>query len=96
MPRKSKDARHEAGLPSKQAILDYVRSAGTKAGKREITRAFSLKGGDRVALKSLLAEMAEEGLLQGNRKGFKERGHLPPGSLPRCGAPGHTRGSSRQ
>ncbi len=78
MPRKSKDARHEAGLPSKQAILDYVRSAGTKAGKREIARAFSLKGGDRVALKSLLAEMAEEGLLQGNRKGFKERGHLPP------------------
>jgi ribonuclease R len=78
VPRKPKDARREAGLPSKEAILDYVRSAGTKAGKREIARAFSVKGGDRVALKNLLAEMADEGLLLGNRKGFKERGHLPP------------------
>jgi ribonuclease R len=75
--RKSKDGRG-AGLPSKDEILEYVRSAGTKAGKREIARAFSLKGGDRAALKSLLAEMAEEGLIAGNRKGFKERGHLPP------------------
>jgi ribonuclease R len=78
VPRKPKDARREAGLPSKEAILDYVRSAGTKAGKREIARAFSLKGDDRAALKGLLAEMADEGLLLGNRKGFKERGHLPP------------------
>ena len=78
MPHKPKEARRAAGLPSKQAILDYVRTAGAKAGKREIARAFSVKGGDRVALKNLLAEMAEEGLLLGNRKGFKERGHLPP------------------
>jgi len=76
--RKPKHARREAGLPSKQDILDYVRTAGPKAGKREIARAFALKGGDRIALKALLAEMAEEGLLSGNRKGFKERGHLPP------------------
>jgi ribonuclease R len=49
-----------------------------KAGKREIARAFQVKGGDRVALKQRLAEMADEGLLSGNRKGFKERGKLPP------------------
>ncbi len=78
MPHKQKEARRPAGLPSKQDILDFLRTAGTKAGKREIARAFSVKGGDRVALKGLLAEMAEEGLLRGNRKGFKEHGHLPP------------------
>jgi ribonuclease R len=76
--RKPKEARREPGLPSKQDVLDYLRSAGTKAGKREIARAFAVKGGDRIALKGLLAEMAEEGLLAGNRKGFKERGGLPP------------------
>ena len=47
-------------------------------GKREISRAFSVKGGDRIALKQLLNEMAEEGLLSGNRKGFKRPGTLPP------------------
>ena len=78
MPRKSKPARRDAGLPSKQDILDYLRTAPPRAGKREIARAFAIKGGDRVALKALLAEMAGEGLLAGNRKGFKERGHLPP------------------
>ena len=78
MPHKQKDVRRPAGLPSKQDILDFLRTAGTKAGKREIARAFSVKGGDRVALKGLLAEMAQEGLLRGNRKGFKEQGHLPP------------------
>jgi ribonuclease R len=66
-------------LPTKQAILDFLKtSQGQNVGKREIVRAFSIKGPDRVALKALLAEMAEEGLLQGNRKGFKEPGALPP------------------
>jgi ribonuclease R len=78
VPHKPKEVRRPAGLPSKQDILDFMRTAGSRAGKREIARAFSVKGGDRVALKSLLAEMAEEGLLRGNRKGFKEHGHLPP------------------
>ena len=57
----------KTGLPSKDDILDYVRKANAKPGKREIARAFSVKGGDRVALKQLLAEMAAEGLLTGNR-----------------------------
>ena len=77
MPRKPKEARRETGLPSKQQILDYLRTSA-KSGKREIARAFGIKGGDRMALKTLLAEMAEEGLLAGNRKSFKERGQLPP------------------
>jgi ribonuclease R len=65
-------------LPSKQAILDFIKTAQDKTpGKREIARAFSIKAGDRVALKQLLAEMADEGLLSGNRKGFRQPGALP-------------------
>jgi ribonuclease R len=68
-----------SGLPSKHAILEFIKTAQDKSpGKREIARAFSVKAGDRVALKQLLAEMAEEGLIEGNRKGFKEPGALPP------------------
>jgi ribonuclease R len=76
--RKPKDIGRGAGLPSKQDILDFVRTASAKAGTRQIARAFSLRGGDRLALKALLAQMGEEGLLRGNRKGFKEWGGLPP------------------
>jgi ribonuclease R len=65
-------------LPSKQDILDFLKGAREKVGKREIARAFSIKGGDRIALKRLLAEMSEEGLVAGTRKRLRERGSLPP------------------
>jgi ribonuclease R len=79
VPRKTKATGRSAGeLPTKDDILTFLQTAGSKAGKREIARHFSIKGNNRVALKTLLAEMADEGLLTGNRKGFKERGKLPP------------------
>jgi ribonuclease R len=78
VPRKPQQQARSGSLPSKQEILDYLRTAPAKSGKREIARAFNIKGGDRIALKALLGEMAAQGLLAGNRKGFKERGHLPP------------------
>lgn len=65
------------GLPSREQILEYLSSAQGKAGKREISRAFGVKGGARVALKRLLAEMAEDGTLSGNRKALREKGKLP-------------------
>jgi ribonuclease R len=76
--RRDKGRRPEGGLPTKQEIMEFLRTAGAKAGKREISKAFGLKSDDRVALKGLLTEMTEEGLLSGNRKGFKEKGGLPP------------------
>ena len=66
------------GPPTKDEILQFIKSGKAKPSTREIARAFSVKGGDRIALKRLLAEMTDEGLLLGNRKGFKQRGELPP------------------
>ncbi len=77
MARKPKEARR-AGLPTKDEILEFIQNARVTPGKRELSRAFSVKGSDRIALKRMLIEMAEEGLLSGNRKGFKERGKMPP------------------
>ena len=37
-------------LPSKQDILDFLTSTTGEAGKREIARAFGVKGSDRIAL----------------------------------------------
>ena len=77
MPRKLKQSRPAAGPPSQDEILEFVRAAPGKVGKREIARAFKVKGSDRLALKQLLAEMADAGLISGNRKTFRERGQLP-------------------
>jgi ribonuclease R len=78
--RNSKATRAPAdgGLPSKEQILDFLNSAQGKAGKREIARAFGVSGGARIALKRLLAEMAAEGTLGGDKKHLREKGKLPP------------------
>jgi ribonuclease R len=67
-----------AKLPSRQDILDFLATASSEAGKREIARAFGVKGGDRIALKDLLREMADDGLIAGSRRKLTRPGVLPP------------------
>ena len=52
-------------VPSRQQILDFVERSERPAGKREISKAFGLRGPDKIALKALLKDMAKEGLLAG-------------------------------
>ncbi|MEJ8573407.1 ribonuclease R [Microbaculum marinum] len=70
--------RDKATLPSREAILEFLREHPGKAGKREIAQAFGIKSNDKIALKRLLREMADEGLIEGRRKGIKRAGHLAP------------------
>ena len=65
-------------LPSKQEILDFLATATGEAGKREIARAFGVKGGDRIALKELLRDMTDDGLIAGSRRKLLRPGALPP------------------
>ncbi len=68
-----------ADIPTREAILEFVNAQNGKVGKREIARAFHIKGADRIGLKQLLREMAAEGLLEGARKsGMRLPGELPP------------------
>lgn len=64
-------------MPSREQILQFLEGAQGKVGKREIARAFGIKGGDKITLKRLLAMMADEGTLAGARKDLRERGSLP-------------------
>jgi ribonuclease R len=65
-------------LPSKPEILEFIKSSTEKVGKREIARAFGIRGDARRNLKDLLAEMSEDGTLTGSRKGgVRKRGTLP-------------------
>jgi hypothetical protein len=66
------------GIPSREEVLRFLEQAQGKVGKREIAKAFGIKGGDRLELKALLADMAADGELVGNRKTLKRHGHVPP------------------
>lgn len=76
-PRKKREGR-SVGLPSREEILDFIGDSQSKVGKREIARAFSVKGTDRIALKRLLKDMADDGLISGRRKNIRQPGKLPP------------------
>jgi ribonuclease R len=67
----------KARLPSKQDIVKFIEESPGEIGKREIARAFHIKGPDRVALKQLLREMADDGLIKGKRKRLRKPGELP-------------------
>ena len=66
-------------LPSKQDILAYVKANDGNVVRREVARAFNIKGDARTELRALLKEMDAEGSI--NLKGGKrieQSGTLPP------------------
>ena len=66
------------GLPSRKQILDFIATSPTPAGKREIAREFDLKGNEKIALKALLKDMADEGLLDSAPgRAFHKMGGVP-------------------
>ncbi|GLR48700.1 ribonuclease R [Sphingomonas astaxanthinifaciens] len=67
-----------SGLPTRQQILDFVTQSGQPAGKREIARAFGLHGHDKIMLKALLKDMADEGLIDSAPgRAFHRAGGVP-------------------
>src|SRR3954468_3017946 len=73
MPRK-----RTAGLPTRKQILDFIASSDQPAGKREIGRAFGLKGNEKIDLKRLLKDMADEGLIDSSPgRAFHQMGGVP-------------------
>jgi ribonuclease R len=74
MPKKHK----QGELPTREAILDFIQTADQAAGKREIAKAFGLKGEDKIALKKLLRDMGDEGLIDaGPGRAFHKMGGVP-------------------
>src|SRR5688572_4963443 len=68
----------KGGLPSREQILDFIQASDEPAGKREIARAFGLKGQDKIGLKQLLRDMGDEGLIDaGPGRAFHKMGGVP-------------------
>ncbi len=66
------------GLPTKDALIAWIRDNPEQAGKRDIARAFGLKGTERVELKHMLRELQEAGEIERRRRKVRPAGALPP------------------
>ena len=65
-------------IPSKSEILAWISAHPTKTAKRDIAKAFGIKGVARIDLKRLLKELEQEGKLTKRRSSYRDAEELPP------------------
>ncbi len=91
-PASSPAGEKHAALPSRADVLAFIarekaaaETAGApapdKIGKREIARAFGVRGSDKIWLKQLLKELEAEGEIEKRGRGLVRPGALPPVTL---------------
>ncbi len=76
MARKAKQT--SSDLPTAEQLIDFIKTSPGKVGKREIARAFNIKGNDRIALKRQLKELEQNGKLKRAGRVMAKAGELPP------------------
>ncbi|MCB1455542.1 MAG: hypothetical protein KDJ51_04660, partial [Nitratireductor sp.] len=54
----------EPHFPTREQVLSFISDNPGETGKREIARAFNIKGAAKITLKAMLKELAEEGLIE--------------------------------
>lgn len=65
-------------MPDRDAVLKFITDSYEPAGKREIAKHFKLRGAEKIALKALLKDMADEGLIDSAPgRAFHKMGGLP-------------------
>jgi ribonuclease R len=62
---------------TKEDILEFIQSSPNNIGRREIARAFDIKGAARIDLKRILKELEADGLIADTRRGIRKEA-LPP------------------
>lgn len=68
-----------ARIPSREQVLEFITENPDSANKREIARAFGLKGQDKIPLKAIIRELENDGLVDRSRgKALHAAGELPP------------------
>lgn len=65
-------------FPTREQVAAFVRESPTPVHKREIARAFHITGDDRLALKAMIRDLEEDGVLERGRG----RRMAPPSALP--------------
>lgn len=65
-------------FPDRESIVAYIKSHPTEAGTRELARHFGLKNDSRAALRRILRELSDEGVIAKSGKKVREAKSLPP------------------
>ncbi len=65
-------------IPSKSEILAWISEHPTRAAKRDIAKAFGIKGAARIDLKRVLRELEDEGKLTKRRSSYRDAEELAP------------------
>ena len=68
-------------IPSQAEILEWIRAHPEKTSKRDIAKAFGIKGAARIDLKQLLKELQTEGHIMQRWRRFNDSNSLPPVSV---------------
>jgi len=74
-------------LPTKTDILDWIAANPTLTSKRDIAKAFGIKGAARIDLKRILKELESEGHLEKRKKTYRDPDRLPPVTVLQMKAP---------
>ncbi|MGJ8529728.1 ribonuclease R [Maritalea sp.] len=64
-------------MPTRDQVVEYLDLNPNKASKRDLAKAFGIRGEDRIILKALLREMEEDGVINRSRKAYKRTAELP-------------------
>ena len=70
-----------SNIPTKDQIIQWISDNPTLSAKRDIAKAFGIKGAARIDLKRVLKELEDEGHLEKRRKTYRDRDRLPPVSV---------------
>ncbi|PIT70473.1 ribonuclease R [Bartonella tribocorum] len=68
-------------LPNKEEILSFINENPDRSSKREIAKAFNLKGNSRIWLRDILRALKNQNLISKQRKREINKGKLPPVAL---------------
>ncbi len=74
-------------LPSPEDLLSWIRENPREASKRDVARAFNIKGADRIELKRMLRALEADGKITKERKHLRDPNTLPPVSVLRVTGP---------
>ena len=64
-------------IPSKDEILEWIKDNPGLGAKRDIAKAFGLKGAERIELKRLLKELQADGAVERRKTSYHDADKLP-------------------
>ena len=70
-----------SNIPSKAEILEWIEQNPTLTAKRDIAKAFGIKGAARIDLKRILKELEADGHLEKRKRSYQDPDRLPPVSV---------------